>query len=46
MTALNNLDPRRAAKTGQKKDNIEEDGRERKGKSWMEELEWGTNCGC
>ena len=30
-----NLDSRRATKTGQIKDNVEEDGRERKGTSWM-----------
>ena len=30
-------------KTGQTKDNMKKDGRERKGKSWMEELERGTN---
>ena len=37
------MDPRGAAKTGKTKDNMEEDGGERKGKSGMEELEGGTN---
>ena len=34
--------PRGAAKTGKTKDNMEEDGGERKGKSGMEGLERGT----